>query len=58
MEISAITIAVEMEDRDDKGRVKARSSSQPATMYAANIPEEVLVWIRSQVKYEKGKEAA
>ena len=46
MALSSIRVQLEFEERDEAGRVKERTLSQPLVVYAAGIPDNLLDWLK------------
>jgi len=52
MKITALEILVELTDYTDDGKVKPRPQPVKFVKWEAEIPPEVLAWVRSMLKME------
>lgn len=56
--LAAIHVRIELEERDEHGKVRNRVLSNPVVFYASAIPGAVTEWLEKTLKMRTGKESA
>ena len=53
LDISCVQVVVEFERRAENGKLAGRGTSEPAVVFAANIPEMMLHWIKTNINFQE-----